>query len=127
MTYKFSEISLKRLEGVHPDLVRVMEKSIVDSPYDFGITEGLRTKARQSALVMAGASQTMNSRHITGHAVDIVIFYEGSVTWKFSYYTDVADHILAIAKQEGVDITWGGIWKTLRDGPHFELSRSAYP
>lgn len=127
MPYKFSERSLEKLEGVHTDLVRVMEKAIVDSPYDFGITEGLRTKERQLALVMAGASQTTNSRHITGHAVDIVVYCANSVSWKFFHYAEVAVHILDIAEQEGVEIIWGGTWKTLRDGPHFELSRKVYP
>ena len=69
--YKFSQRSLDRLQGVHPDMVKLMTKSIEDSPYDFGITEGFRSSERQLTLVAEGKSQTKNSRHLTGHAVDI--------------------------------------------------------
>ena len=127
MTFSFGTRSKERLQGVHPDLVKVLEEAIKESPLDFSITEGLRTKERQKALFDAGKSQTMNSRHLTGKAVDIAVIKDGEVTWDFKYYQLVADHIKAVAKKLDVPITWGGDWQSFKDGPHFELNRSKYP
>lgn len=126
MTYKFSQRSLKRLEGVHEDLVRVMEAAIKDSPYDFGITEGLRSVDRQKQLVKDGKSKTMLSRHLTGHAVDIVVYLGKDITWENKYYDAVAGHILGVAAKMNIPITWGGSWKTFIDAVHFELNKNFY-
>ena len=127
MTFALSQRSKDRLSGVHPDLVKVIEEAIKESPLDFSITEGVRTKERQQALFDSGKSQTMNSRHLSGKAVDIAVIKDGEITWDFKHYQTVADHIKSIAKDMGVEIVWGGDWKSLRDGPHFELHRSIYP
>jgi peptidoglycan L-alanyl-D-glutamate endopeptidase CwlK len=127
MTFSFGNRSKERLSGVHPDLVKVMEEAIKESPLDFSITEGLRTKERQKELFDAGKSQTMNSRHITGKAVDIAVLVDGKVTWDFKYYQTVAEHIKKIAKDMKIDIVWGGDWQSFKDGPHFELNKSKYP
>ena len=124
--YSFSQRSKDRLKGVHPDLVKVMEEAIKESPLDFGITEGLRTLERQKELFSSGKSQTMNSRHLRGLAVDIAIFVEGKVNWDFPNYQLVADHIKEVAKELNVPIQWGGNWISFKDGPHFELHRSKY-
>jgi peptidoglycan L-alanyl-D-glutamate endopeptidase CwlK len=127
MTFSFGNKSKERLSGVHPDLVKVMEESIKESPLDFSITEGLRTKERQQELFSAGKSQTMNSRHLTGKAVDIAVIKDGTVTWDFKYYQLVADHIKGVATKLGIPLVWGGDWASFRDGPHFELNKSKYP
>lgn len=124
--YSFSQRSKDRLKGVHPDLVKVMQEAIKESPLDFGITEGLRTLERQKELFEAGKSQTMNSRHLKGFAVDIAVFEDGKLTWKFPKYQIVADHIKKVAKDLGILIVWGGDWVSFKDGPHFELNRSKY-
>jgi peptidoglycan L-alanyl-D-glutamate endopeptidase CwlK len=126
MTYALSQRSKDRLTGVHPDLVKVIEEAIKDSPLDFSITEGLRTRERQKALFDAGKSQTMNSRHLSGKAVDIAVIREGEVTWDFKYYQLVADHIKKVAKELEIELVWGGDWQSFKDGPHFELHRSVY-
>lgn len=126
MTFSFGNRSKERLNGVHPDMVKVMEEAIKESPLDFSITEGLRTKERQQELFSAGKSQTMNSRHLTGKAVDIAVLVDGKVTWDFPKYQIVADHIKKEAKELEIDIVWGGDWVSFRDGPHFELHRSKY-
>ncbi len=126
MTYSFSAKSIGKLSGVHKDLQRVMLASIVDSPYDFGISEGLRTKERQQELFDSGKSQTMRSRHLTGHAVDIVLFIDGKANWDFEKYRLVAYHIKGKAKELNIPIVWGGDWISFKDGPHFELNRSKY-
>ena len=124
--YSFSQRSKDRLKGVHPDLVKVMQEAIKESPLDFGITEGLRTLERQKELFEAGKSQTMNSRHLKGFAVDIAVFLDGKITWEFPKYQIVADHIKKVAKDLGIPIVWGGDWISFKDGPHFELNRSKY-
>ena len=126
MTFALGTKSKERLKGVHPDLVKVIEEAIKESPLDFSITEGLRTRERQQELFSAGKSQTMNSRHITGHAIDFAVLRDGEITWDFKYYQLVADHIKAVAKKLDVPITWGGDWVSFKDGPHIELHRSKY-
>jgi peptidoglycan L-alanyl-D-glutamate endopeptidase CwlK len=125
--FKFSARSLRNLQGVHPDLVRVMHRAIATSPLDFMVTEGLRTEARQRQLVAAGASRTMNSRHLTGHAVDVAVLIGREVRWDWPLYSQLAVAIKAAAATEGVAITWGGDWPRFRDGPHYELDRRVYP
>ena len=123
MTYKFSKRSRGKLKGVHPDLILVAGKAIDLSGVDFGITEGLRTQERQRDLYASGASQTMNSRHLTGDAIDVVAWVRGDVSWEFHYYEKIARAMEVAAEYIGVDIVWGGNWKTFKDGPHFERKR----
>lgn len=125
--YKLSQKSLDRLKGVHPDLVKVVKKAIEYTPIDFRITEGLRTKERQAYLLRKGATRTMRSRHITGHAIDFVALPNGEVSWDFEYYRQIAAAFHKAAAELDVPITWGGDWKSLRDGPHIELHRKHYP
>jgi peptidoglycan L-alanyl-D-glutamate endopeptidase CwlK len=127
MGYALGSRSRARLNGVHPDLVRVVELALTYSPHDFTITEGLRSVARQRELKAAGASQTMNSRHITGHAIDFAVLVGGKVRWDWPLYGQVADAFKRAAKELNVPIIWGGDWTSLRDGPHIELDRRKYP
>jgi peptidoglycan LD-endopeptidase CwlK len=119
--------SAKALEGVHPDLARVMVQARQRSLVPFIITEGLRTPQRQAQLVKAGASQTLNSRHLTGHAVDVAALVGGKVSWDWPLYSRIAEAVKAAASDLGVPIVWGGDWKTFKDGPHYELNRKTYP
>ena len=119
--------SKQRLRGLHPDLVKVVERAIEITDVDFTVLEGLRTPERQKALVEAGASQTLNSRHLTGHAVDLGAWVGDEVRWDWPLYHKIAAAMKDAAKQEGVSIVWGGGWRTFKDGPHFELDRKAYP
>ncbi|WP_462427872.1 M15 family metallopeptidase [Fusobacterium varium] len=119
--YKFSKRSLDNLKGVDKRLVKVMEEVLSISPYDFGITEGLRSIEKQEEYVRTGKSQTMNSYHLKGKAVDIVVYKDREVTWKLDYYKEIADLVKKIAEHDGLKITWGGDWKTLVDGPHFQI------
>ncbi|RGY61952.1 M15 family peptidase [Fusobacterium ulcerans] len=119
--YKFSKRSLDNLKGVDERLVKLMEEVLSISPYDFGITEGLRTIEKQKEYVRTGKSQTMNSYHLKGKAVDIVVYKDGEVTWDLKYYKEIANIVKETATEKGLKITWGGDWKTLVDGPHFQL------
>lgn len=127
MRYQLGQRSRERLQGVHPDLVRVVERAIELTSVDFTVLEGLRTTERQKTLVAAGASKTMNSRHITGHAVDLGAYVDGQVDWSWPLYERIAAAMKLAAKELGVAITWGGDWRTFKDGPHFELDRKDYP
>ena len=119
--------SRKALQGVHPDLVRVAERAAERMPGEFIVTEGRRTLARQKELVAKGASRTMRSRHLTGHALDFVPVVGNQITWKWPAFPPVAQAFTAAARELGVAIVWGGDWKTFKDGPHIELDRRHYP
>lgn len=125
MTFRLSQRSLSRLEGVHPDLVKVVRRAIELTTVDFMVTEGLRTRERQRQLVNAGASRTMNSRHITGHAVDVAALVDGEVRWDWPLYATISKAFKQAANELGVPITWGGDWKSFRDGPHYEIPRAS--
>ena len=125
--YSLGPQSKMRLKGVHPDLVKVVERAIQISTVDFTVLEGLRSLERQQTLVASGASQTLNSRHITGHAVDLGAWVDNQVDWSWPLYHQIANAMKAAATELGIPIVWGGDWKTFKDGPHFELDRRYYP
>lgn len=119
--YKFSKRSLEKLKGVDERLVEVMTIALSRSKNDFGITEGLRDIETQKRYVAEGKSQTMKSYHLRGKAVDVVIYKDKKVTWDLKYYKELNDLVQEIAIEKGYKITWGGSWKTLVDGPHFQI------
>lgn len=127
MTFKLGARSLTRLRGVHPDLVKVVTRAIEISTLDFTVLEGVRSLERQQALVEAGASQTLKSRHLTGHAVDLGAWVDGQVDWSWPLYARIAGAMKMAAKEVNVPIEWGGDWITFKDGPHFQLPWSNYP
>ena len=143
MTIILGQRSLSRLEGVHPDLVRVVKTAALLSDLDFTVLEGLRTVERQKQLVNQGASRTMNSRHITGHAVDLGALVGGEVRWDWGLYLKLGEVMRAASLAEKVPVRWGGTWKLLSaiegpitskilsrsfpDGPHFEIDPKKYP
>ena len=142
------QVSLKNLFGVNPKLVKLVEAAIIISPIDFRVTEGLRTLSRQKHLVSIGASQTLDSRHLTGDAVDLVP-WDGGPRWEWPLIYRMAAHIRRIALNQDLAIRWGACWdvvnfthtvkspeelvqsyitrqkakgrKAFLDGPHFEL------
>lgn len=127
MPFSLSKRSLDRLVGVHPDLVRVVHHAIGITPVDFAVLEGMRTIERQRELVAKGASKTMNSRHLTGHAVDLGAWVGSELRWDWPLYHDIALAMKRVAEHERVPIEWGGDWKSFPDGPHFQLPWEEYP
>jgi len=143
MTFKLGKKSRERLIGVHPDLTMVVERAIELTDVDFTVLEGVRSKARQEKLVASGASQTMNSRHLTGHAVDLGALVAGQVRWDWGLYLRIAEAVRTASLELGIPIRWGGTWgllsdlkgditadvlhKRFPDGPHYELPVKDYP
>lgn len=124
MPYTLSNKSLAKLDGVHPDLVAVVKRAIQISEQDFSVGEGLRSLSRQRELVNTGKSTTMNSRHLTGHAVDLFPY---PLSWDWNYFYPIADAMKQAAQELDIDLEWGGDWKSFPDGPHFQLSWENYP
>lgn len=122
-----STSSLRALSGVHPELQRLVKEAIKSAPVDFKVLEGLRSVAQQKINVRKGVSKTMNSKHLTGHAVDLIPLVNGRPTWAWPPYFRLAPHIKATAKRLGIQVTWGGDWKSFKDGPHWELNPKVYP
>lgn len=119
--------SSSRLVGVHPDLADVVRRAIELTEVDFTVLEGLRTKDKQAQLFKAGASETMNSRHLTGHAVDLGAWVDDEVRWDWPLYYKIAASMKAAAAERGVPIEWGGDWRKFKDGPHYQLPWKDYP
>jgi peptidoglycan L-alanyl-D-glutamate endopeptidase CwlK len=149
MTYKLSQRSLDRMDGVDDRLVAVVKHAITATKTDFGVIQGLRTIEMQKALVAKGASQTMKSKHLDGLAVDLMAYIGGRGSWELNLYDDLADAMAEGANAVGCKIRWGAAWhidsigqykgtmeeamneyidlrrsqgrRPFIDGPHFEL------
>lgn len=119
--------SEKNLVGVHDKLVAVVRLAATITEVDFIVTEGLRTVERQRELVAKGASTTMNSKHLTGHAVDLAAVVGNEVRWDWPLYSKLAGAMKQAASDLGVKITWGGDWRSFKDGPHWEIDPRRYP
>ena len=153
-TFKLGSKSLKELEGVHADLVAVVKRAIEITSQDFTVHDGKRTPEEQQQLVNSGASQTLNSRHISGHAVDLVPFINGKPRWEWTPIYRIADAVRLAAKELSIPLRWGGAWdiaftdtedaphdlavdytnrrramgkSAFLDGPHYELPKDKYP
>lgn len=132
--YKLSKRSRSRLEGVKPILIEIVEEAIKESPYDFGIPSfgGRRTSEEQHYLFNKGVSKCDGYEKLSNHqpkegeelgeAFDIYAYVDGKATWKHEYYKPIAEHIMTVAKEKfGVELEWGGNWKSFVDLPHFQL------
>ena len=121
MTFKLSSKSLERLQGVDERLVKVVKRAIEITPIDFSVLEGLRTLDRQKQLVADGFSQTLKSKHLTGHAVDLGCLIDGKITWDKEHYLTLSLAVKEAAESLRIGVRWGGNFKSFFDGPHFEL------
>ena len=123
--WKLSQRSLDRLKGVNPNLVKVVKRAIEISEYDFMVVEGLRSKETQAEYVKKGVSKTMNSYHLTGHAVDLAPLENGQIDWdnKKGQFDAVAKAMKQAAKELNIKIEWGGDWKSFVDKPHYQIPR----
>lgn len=147
MTFNLGGHSEHNLRGVHPDIPRVVRRAITLTTVDFAVIEGVRTKQRQEQLFAAKATRTLNSKHLTGDAVDLAAWVGGRHSWDWPLYYEIAHAMRRAAIEESVRIRWGGVWdrvlndidgdlddavadyvarqkargmKAFLDGPHFE-------
>lgn len=127
MAFYLSQRSKNNLRGVHPDLVGVVNRAIKLTRVDFAITCGVRTIEEQRRLKAIGATKTLRSRHLTGHAVDVVALDNGIVRWDWPLYARIAEAFKQASRELGVPVEWGGDWTTFKDGPHFQLPWASYP
>jgi len=127
VTFRLSRRSLNKLVGVHPDLVRVVHRAIDITPIDFSVVEGVRTLTKQREYFIKGLSRTMHSRHLTGHAVDLAPWVDGTILWDDGlHWKELSLAVKAAALAEGVQVEWGyDLWKW--DKPHWQLPREQYP
>lgn len=124
---KMDERSRVKLRGVHPKLKSVIEGFAAFGGGPFIVTEGLRTTDRQRELVLAGASQTMASKHLVGRAVDLAVVVDGEVRWDWPLYRTLATELINYAAKihnPPVKLVAGAFWERFPDGPHFELDKS---
>ena len=131
MAWKLSNRSKERLQGVYPDLVKVVNRAIEISPYDFCITEGVRSIETQKQYVAEGKSKTMDSHHLKqedgySYAIDFVVYLGADITWEIGYYRKVIQAFMTAAIELGVQIEAGGLWRTFVDGPHIQLNKDYY-
>ncbi len=147
--FKLSQRSFQRLAGVDPALQETVKLAIQKTKIDFGVICGMRTEEEQRELVNKGASKTMKSKHLTGHAVDLMAYVGSRASWELNLYDDIADAMAQAAKTHNVPIKWGAAWsigniaqwnsgmegamnsyidlrrsegrRPFIDGPHFEL------
>ena len=152
-TFALSERSQRNLEGVHPDLQAIVKRAIELTEIDFAVTEGVRSFERQEELFDKGATTTMNSRHLTGHAVDVVAYIGTDISWSMPLYFKIADAFREAAIGLEVPIEWGCAWRRqlnsyssakkanmtyvdvrrkqgkrpFLDGPHMQLPWRSYP
>ena len=115
MAFNLSNRSKKKLEGVHPEMVAVVERAIELTKVDFGVTYGVRTVEEQEKLVASGRSQTMKSKHLIqdsgySHAVDVVAYDGSNVIWELNVYDDICDAFKKAALDLGVAVKWGAAW-----------------
>jgi len=149
MSFSLSVRSNAKLNGVEPSLVAVTKRAIELTKIDFGVTFGMRTLEEQTALVAAGRSQTMKSKHLDGRAVDLMAYVDGEGCWELNVYDDLCDAMKEAAKELDIAVKWGAAWsegdirtypgtaedammkyidlrrsqgrRPFIDGPHFEL------
>ncbi len=129
----WDKVSIERMKGIHPQLRKLVDEVLQRAPWPIRVTEGLRTLERQKQLVAIKASKTLNSRHLTGHAVDVVplvdLDRDGKIETEELYNHALYDILIPIAKDTAndlkIEMVWGYDWGW--DKPHWELNRRYYP
>lgn len=131
MSNQLTKTSQERLKTVDVKLSSIILAAIEQFNMNVQIAEGARSLEQQKENVKKGVSQTLKSKHIDTDlsdglnvkAVDVAIIKSnGKYSGDLKDYKNFADVVKKIAKEKNVKIVWGGDWKSLVDGPHFELA-----
>lgn len=126
--HRYGKKSVAHLDDdVHYDLVRLCYLALKYSPYDIGITSSKRTIEEQEVLFKNGDTWTMDSKHLiqpdgTVHAIDFIVYTKDGVSWKKGHYRKVIQAFVRAAIELGIQVEFGGLWESVFDGPHVELS-----
>lgn len=131
MSFQLSKKSLSNLDGVHPDLVAVVKRAIELTRIDFGVTEGLRTEARQVQLKLEHKTTTLKSKHLKqpdgyAHAVDMYVLVGGKANWEHKHFRLAVQAMMTAAIELDVQIKAGALWRDFQDSPHFQLNEAYY-
>ncbi len=127
MNFRLSKSSLDNMQGVDMRWQYIIDTALKISKVDFGIPKlgGLRTVKDQQHLFNQGASNCDGikklSRHQSGLALDVYAYVDGKASWKEEHLTMVATAILQSASMLGHRVSWGGLWRSFQDMPHFQL------
>ena len=131
--FKLSNRSISRLQGVEPQMIELIKRSIKKSPIDFGVPEhgGKRSAEEQKSLFDKGFSKcdgyVKKSRHQSGNAFDVYAYVNGKASWETHHLNMIAGVILSEAKEMGLNVVWGGTFGKKGydlngwDKPHYEL------
>jgi len=122
-----SPASERKLLGVHPQLANIVRRAARITDLPFRVTCGVRTLDEQRRLFQIGATRTLKSRHLTGHAVDLAAELDGKVRWDWPLYARLNKVMQQAAGLSHLELEWGGDWRSFRDGPHWQLPRGVYP
>jgi hypothetical protein len=127
MTYQLGTNSMKNMEGIDDRLIDIVELAITISPIDFGVPSsgGFRSTEDQAKLYTAGKSKCDGrnnlSYHQSGKAVDVFGYVDGKASWDTLHLTTIATAMLQSASQLGIELQWGGLWRSWKDMPHFQI------
>jgi peptidoglycan L-alanyl-D-glutamate endopeptidase CwlK len=118
MAFALGKASQAKLDLVRPQLARVVRRAITITTADFTVFEAMRTLATQKEYLRRGVTKTLNSRHLTGDAVDLVPWVSGGPRWEWPPIYNIAAAMREAAVIEGVALRWGGVWdRRLADLP----------
>lgn len=123
-----------KLKLAHPDLAKVVRRCAEIYPGTFRVLETARSMVQQQKNLKKGVSQTSRSRHVVANnrsknacAADLGVILDGVVSWKWPLYFDLNNWMAKASVDAGVPIEWGGAWKTIKDGDHWQLPWKQYP
>jgi len=108
--FKLGKTSKSRLEGIDGRLIRGVGYAINITKVDLFVVEGMRDIAQQEWNVASGASQTMDSKHLIGEAVDIAAYVDRKAVWEGHSMFTVCEAMRRGFQHQGTAVRWGGAW-----------------
>lgn len=124
--FKFGRRSQNKLDTVIPELQQVATLALKYSDIDFGVVEGIRTLSRQKRLDKAGASKTLRSKHLDGHALDVLAYLGRRSSYNSKLYYKIAEAFQRASVELGIKVRWGGCWQVLSTIGDIELAVKDY-
>ena len=118
---KFGKRSRSNLATCHADIQKVLNEAI--KYFDFSVICGYRGKKAQNEAYKKGFSKLKfplgKHNKKPSLAVDLAPY---PIDWKDNLrFAFMAGVIMTIADQMGIELEWGGHWKSFKDYPHFQL------